>query len=295
MDPSFLIGCLAGFGIILYGIISGDGSVSSFVDVPSLLIVLGGTVFAVIASFPLSSLKEIPKHFMVVVKGKKMDPTIYIDKIVECAQIARKDGLLALEEHAASQDDFFLRESLLLLVDAVEADKVRSLLENDLSNLEARHSNVIGIYDRASGYAPAFGMIGTLIGLVNMLANLDLDAANGTKALTSGMATALITTFYGCMLANLFFNPIGSKLQIRHEQEILCKEIIIEGILSIQSGENPKFIREKLLAFLPSNMRAAAKDAEGEPGQDNGKGKKEKKKAKPEKDKNKKAGKEQDK
>lgn len=286
MDPSFLIGCLSGFAIVFYGIISGEGNIIDFFSVSSLFIVLGGTIFAIIASFPFSTLKDVPKHLMVAIKGKKLDPLIYIEKIVECAQIARKDGLLALEDHASSQEDFFLRESLLLIVDAVEADKVRSVLQNDLDNLEARHSDVISIYERGSSYAPAFGMIGTLIGLVSMLMNLDLDAANGTKSLTSGMATALITTFYGCMLANLFFNPIVSKLQIRHEQERLCKEIVIEGILSIQSGENPKFIREKLLSFLPGHLREEAKKPPEE--QKKGKGKSSAKKGQQNKNSNKK-------
>lgn len=282
MEPSFLIGFLASFGVVAFGIISGKGSVGDFIDVASILIVVVGTFTALIACYPFSTLKNIPKHMMIVMKGQQLDPLQYIDNIVDCAQIARKNGLLALEEYANQQEDIFLKSSLLLIVDAIDADKVREVLENDLAHLEARHGEGISLYERGAALSPAFGMIGTLVGLIIMLKSIDLGSGD-TTALTDGMALALITTFYGSVLANVFFAPIASKLQLRHDREYLCKEIVIEGILSIQAGENPKLIREKLVSFLASNSREAV-DESGEGGEGEG-GKKKKEKKSKKKDK----------
>lgn len=274
MDLTTIAGIVAALALVMLGIGSGIGN---FFDMKSILIVVGGTFAVLAASSPGSVLKEIPKHLKIAVFKPKHKPMVYIDEIVECAQIARKSGLLALEEHANQEEDTFLKESLLLIVDAIDPDKVRAMLGDDLRYMENRHSEAMSFYERGAAFAPAFGMIGTLIGLILMLNNLDLDSGE-TGALTKGMAIALITTFYGSMLANVFFSPIANKLQSRHESEMLCKEIIIEGILSIQSGENPKFIREKLISFLAQKEKAGH-DPEQE-GEDGKKGKKGKRKGK---------------
>lgn len=265
-----IIGIVAAFVLVAFGIMVdlkdgfsfNPGALINFVDVQSVIIVLGGTFAALIASFPLSTLKGIPGHMKTMISGSKHNPNEYIEQIVECAEIARKNGLLALEEHANSMEDAFMKDSLLLIVDAIDADKVRTMLEGDLGYMSARHEQAISFYEKGSALAPAFGMVGTLIGLINMLAGLDLNSADGTANLTSGMAVALITTFYGSLLANAVFMPVASKLQVANEAEILCKEIVIEGILSIQSGENPKFIREKLVSFLSEREKEDALGSE---------------------------------
>ncbi len=239
MDLTTIIGIVVGFALIINGIAldTSDGiayvitNLKNFADAPSAIIVVGGT---------------------------------YIDTLVDFAQIARKNGLLALEEKANQVDDPFFKQGLMLIVDATDADRVKEMLNNDLDNLVARHDEVVGMYERASSTAPAFGMIGTLVGLINMLKSMNLEDSSGASSLGASMSVALVTTFYGCILANLIFNPIATKLRIRHSEEELCKTIIIEGVLSIQAGENPKFLKEKLISFLPQRQRELASEESGE-------------------------------
>lgn len=251
MNITLLAGIVAAFGFVFYGIISGSGEMGWFIDPASILIVIGGTFASLIATTPLSQLKNLPKVFMIaLLKSNRFKPEEMIDQITEFGKVARSSGLLALEEHANNQDDPFFKEALLLIVDAIDADKIRERLTAELDNLDARHSQGIGIFERGAALAPAMGMIGTLIGLVNMLNQMDFDSSGGAASLASSMAIALITTFYGSVLANIVFTPIANQLKEIHASEMLCKEIIIEGILAVQAGENPKFIREKLLSFL---------------------------------------------
>lgn len=266
MDITTIVGIIAGLILVTFGVVFDLEAPSlfvfenlkNFVDIPSLFIVLGGTLSAVVASYPLNNLKQIPKHVKILINGNKYDPMEYIDLLVEFSQVARKNGLLALEEMADKQTEPFFKESIMLIVDATDPEKVKSMLNNDLEYLADRHSDSVGMYEKASSYAPAFGMIGTLIGLVNMLKNIDFTEGSGASSLGGDMSVALITTFYGCILANLVFSPIAKKLSIRNDEEYLCKQIIIEGVLSIQSGENPKFMKEKLISYLSQEQRELA-------------------------------------
>ena len=271
MDLTTIIGIILGGILITFGIVFDMeagvdfAKMINFLDVPSVLIVVGGTLAAVVASYPASMLKQIPKHMKIILDDKKFKPMEYIDLLVEFSQIARKNGLLALEEKANQQTDPFLKQSIMLIVDATDPEKVKSILANDLDYLADRHAEGVGMYEKASAYAPAVGMIGTLIGLVNMLKGMSLDSGTGTSSLGADMSVALITTFYGCVMANLIFMPIAKKLSVRNDEEYLCKQIIIEGVLSIQSGENPKFMKEKLISYLEQRQRDAA-NGEGTPG-----------------------------
>lgn len=266
MDITTIVGIIAGLILVTFGVVFDLEAPSlfvfenlkNFVDIPSLFIVLGGTLSAVVASYPLNNLKQIPKHVKILINGNKYDPMEYIDLLVEFSQVARKNGLLALEEMANKQTEPFFKQSIMLIVDATDPEKVKSMLNNDLEYLADRHSDSVGMYEKASSYAPAFGMIGTLIGLVNMLKNIDFTEGSGASSLGGDMSVALITTFYGCILANLVFSPIAKKLSIRNDEEYLCKQIIIEGVLSIQSGENPKFMKEKLISYLSQRERELA-------------------------------------
>lgn len=258
MNITYLIGTLFAVGFMVIGMML-DGSnfvpnqIMNFFDPASIMITVGCTFAVVIASFPVHMLKSIPRHLAILMNTKKFDPMLIVDQLVDLAQIARKNGLLALEEKANSQEDPFFKQAIMLIVDANDPDKVRSILENDIECMSSRHEDVAAMYDRASSAAPAFGMVGTLVGLINMLKGMDTEG--GTAGIGPAMGTALITTLYGCILAHIIFNPIASHLRTRDEEEVLCRMIIVEGITSIQSGENPKFLREKLLTFLSQNSR----------------------------------------
>ena len=257
MDLTTLIGIFAGVIVVFVGIIWGKeginiGEIVNFYDISSIFITFGGSILMVVASTPIRVLKKIGSHMKIAFLGKKQDPMIAINAIVEYAQMARKSGLLALEEKANQETEPFLQSAILLIVDAVDSEKLRSMLENELENMDTRHAESISMYERGAAFGPAFGMIGTLIGLIKMLRNLN---AGDADALAEGMSVALITTFYGSLFANIICAPIASKLQGHHDAEMLYKTIILEGVLSIQSGENPKYIREKLVSFLAQNQR----------------------------------------
>lgn len=276
MNLTYIIGVVFSIGVMLFGMVSKtvDGSIAfqmdqigNFFDMSSVLITIGCTLGIVIASFPGKMLAAIPKHFGVMLNTKKFKPETYIEQITELAQVARKNGLLALEEKANEQKDPFFKQAIMLIVDANDPDKVREILNNDIDSMSARHDSVAGMYDKASSVAPAFGMVGTLVGLINMLKNMSLDGG-GASSLGSDMGTALITTLYGCILAHMIFGPVATNLRTRDEQEVLCKMIIVEGIVSIQSGENPQFIKERLLTYLAQKQRDMSGGKKGKGGGD---------------------------
>lgn len=277
MDLTTIIGIVGGLLLILFGGI-GVGEIGNFIDVNSIFIVIGGTLAAVVASFPASVLKQTVKHFKVMIQAKRYDTERLIDTLVDMAQVARKSGLLALEERATDLDDPFFKQGIMMIVDATEPEEVRSLLENELNTTAERHEEMISVYEKASAYAPGFGMIGTLVGLVNMLMNMD-PSAGGSSTIGQDMGTALITTFYGCVLAHLVFAPMAKKLTIRNNEEIVYKEIMIEGILAMQAGDNPKFLKEKLVTYLSTKERLRLLDeeaGEAKPKKEKRKGKKKK-------------------
>ena len=263
MNITYIIGILAAFGVMVIGMMQSAaglnvGQIGNFMDPASVFITIGCTIAVVIASFPPSALKAIPSHFKVLMNTKKYDPMVFIERLVELAQVARKNGLLALEEMGNQEQDPFFKQCIMLIVDNNDADQAKEIMMNDIEQASARHEDAAGMYDKASAVAPAFGMVGTLVGLINMLKNMTLDSG-GASTIGSDMGTALITTLYGCVLAHMVFGPIATQLRQRDEEEMLCKLIIVEGIMSIQSGANPKFLREKLLTFLGQKQR----DGEG--------------------------------
>lgn len=276
MDLSTIIGIVLGFALIVWGI--KIPQLGNFWDPQSVALTLGGTVCAVIASFPFSQLKRMGSHFKILLQGSRYNYGALIEQMVELAQLARQNGLLSLEEKANEIEDPFFKEGLMLVVDATEEEELRSRLQNELDNMADRHDAGVSIYEKASSYAPAFGMIGTLVGLVNMLKNMNVDEG-GASSLGADMSVALVTTFYGCILANLIFGPIAKKLRIRNDEEMQYRMIMMEGIISIQAGDNPKLLREKLLSNLDQKTQAKLRDG-GEGGGDDGGGKKKEKKSK---------------
>lgn len=259
MDISTIIGIIGGLGLIVWGILDG-GSLGAFINFPSLAIVLGGTVGALFVQYPLDMITKLPQITAHAFRTKSWAPSELITLMVNFAQKARREGLLALEDEASDVDDDFLKKGIQLVVDGTDPELVRNILEVELNFLEERHKVGQNMYFMMGATAPGFGMIGTLIGLIQMLGQLDKPESVGPA-----MAVALITTLYGSILANLFFNPLAGKLSMRSAEEILMKEVIIEGILSIQAGENPRIVEEKLKAFLAPANRSLA-DAEGQTG-----------------------------
>lgn len=283
MDLMTLLGWVVGFGLVGFGIIYSAATNTApsdinwlafkwFWDPSSVAITIGGCVAALMVAFPLSSFAKIGKHLKICILPKKYDPYTYIDQIVDFAKEARMKGLLSLEDKLNETKDDFLRNSLMLVVDSVDPEKVHNLLQAELDHLDERHAQDRAFYDKGGAFAPGFGMIGTLIGLVKMLQNM-----SDPDSLGPSMATALLTTLYGSLIANLFFSPISNKLRIRHEEEYLCKVLICEGVEAIQAGENPNFIYEKLEKLvLKSKKRKGSGGGEGEEGgesESKGKGK----------------------
>ncbi|MFI3173903.1 MAG: MotA/TolQ/ExbB proton channel family protein [Bacillota bacterium] len=260
MDITSIVGNVLAIVLLVSGI--GIARVGNFIDPGSLLIVAFGTMAAIIIAFPLEVLKQVPKHMKIMFLKSPFEPMYYIDQLEEMAVMARKNGLLALEEKANDMEDPFMQTGLMLIVDATAPEKVKEFLDTDLENTADRHAAAIALYSKAGEFAPGLGMIGTLIGLINMLMGLDLTAGPGN--LTGDMGVAMITTFYGSVMANLMFLPMANKLSLKNDDELLCKQIIIEGVLAIQEGENPKFLKEKLIAFLPNHMKNADKKGGGE-------------------------------
>ncbi|MCL1996884.1 MAG: motility protein A [Defluviitaleaceae bacterium] len=263
MELGSIIGLIAGGLAIVFSMLAGAGwdvgmAVEAFVDPPSLIIVFGGTFGAMFIAYPLKNVLLGFKAFTKIFLPGKMDPGASIKEIVELANLARREGILALEERAGSMEDPFLKKGIMLIVDGTDPSLVRSILETEMTYIEARHSNGRGVWGYMASAAPAWGMVGTFIGLILMLLNLD-----DPDALGPGMATALITTFYGAIVANYLAAPIENKLKFFNAEEIILKEILVEGMLSIQAGENPRIIEEKLKSFLSPTLRALIGEGDG--------------------------------
>ena len=254
MDLASLLGFLLCFGMIVFGIASSAGltNIGRYLDLPSAIITFGGAFFAVMCMNTLKGFIGGMKSIGLIFKAPNLDVSGMITNIINLSNVARKDGLLALEEAANNLDDAFMKKGLLLIVDGTDPELVRGIMETELVSIEARHKKKIAFWDDVGAMGPAWGMIGTLVGLVNMLQQMDDPSSIGPS-----MAVALITTLYGSMLANWICAPVASKLKVNNALEMSVKEIEIEGLLSIQAGENPRVIEEKLKSFL------APKDREG--------------------------------
>ena len=259
MDLASIGGIVLGLVLIVWGIISGGSAIGSFIDTGSILIVIGGGFAGTMVAFPLSSTTSFGKVLMKAMKPNDFKTNEIIGKVIDLANVARREGLLALEEAVSDIQDEFLQKGVMLIVDGTDPELVKNILETELGSLQDRHSSGKGYFDTLGALMPAFGMIGTLIGLVAMLANLSDPSSIGPA-----MAVALLTTFYGSLFANLFWIPLGQKLGVNSAEEQLIRQVMIEGLLSIQAGENPRIIEEKLKAFLPPDVRKTVGTQEGE-------------------------------
>lgn len=255
MDIASIIGIVVGAIVVVFGIIFDGkavnmGSLINFYDLPSIIITVGGSLTGLLAMNSVSSFVSGFKSIGLALKLQTIDEGETIKKIIDLSNIARKEGLLQLEEAANDLDDQFMKKGVLLIVDGTDPDLVRAILETELSCIEQRHKSVIGFWEDWASMAPAWGMIGTLIGLVNMLVALDDPSSIGPA-----MAVALLTTLYGSLIANWLTTPVAKKLGVNNSAEVMMKEVMIEGLLSIQAGENPRVIEEKLKSFLSPAQR----------------------------------------
>jgi chemotaxis protein MotA len=249
MDLGSVIGLVLILALLFGAMAMGVG-IGPYIDIPSVLIVIGGSIGALMVSFKMEQMKNFTKIFMIAIKPPQEDVQELIKKLVEFATQARRDGILALEAAANNEENEFLKKGLSMAVDGNEPDTIRDLLEIDMEQTSSRHKGNALIFDQWAGLAGAMGMIGTLIGLVAMLLNMSDPSAIGPS-----MAVALLTTMYGAMIGNIFGAPIANILGIRNADEELVKTIIIEGIMSIQAGDNPRTLEGKLMSFLPPNER----------------------------------------
>ena len=258
MDIASLIGLILCGILIVFAIVFDEdagalifSNLNTFINMPSILITFGGSFMCVLASGPLKDFINGLKSFTLILKVPKADEGAIIRQIIDLSNIARKEGLLALEETANSLEDEFMKKGILLIVDGTDPELVRNILETELINIDSRHKRLIAFWKNLGAMGPAWGMIGTLVGLINMLKNLSDPDSIGPN-----MAVALITTLYGSLLA--------TKLSTNNDIEIMMKEVMIEGLLSIQAGENPRVIEEKLKSFLSPATRAKMAEGAGE-------------------------------
>jgi chemotaxis protein MotA len=244
MDIFSILGFVLAIGFVLMGILT-SGSLLTFWDLPSVLIVLGGTAGAMLISGKGKNVKQFFKVTSLIFNEPKANNLELINTFVEYSIKARREGLLALEDTVQAIEDPFIKKGMMMIVDGVEPEVIKRVLSLKIKGIIERHSGNRGIFDTGAALAPAFGMVGTLIGLVNMLKNLSDPSSIGPQ-----MSVALITTFYGSLLANLFFMPISKKLKAKTAEEVFQREMTLEALLSLQAGENPNVMKGKLLSYL---------------------------------------------
>lgn len=251
---STILGIISGFALLFIAIFM-QGGVEVFINVPSMMITFGGTIAAIFISFPFSRVVGVLRAVTQAFRKDIQQPSWVIGLMVRLAFKARQKSLLSLEEDVNAVNNRFIRLGLEMVIDGHSSELIRDVLDTELDFLQMRHRSGGNILRAAAKLSPAFGLIGTLIGLITMMRNL--GSAEGMGGLGAGMAVSLITTFYGAMAANLFFIPVAEKLRSRTDDEVLRTRIIIEGIIMLQSGTNPRVLERKLNSFLPPDLRAA--------------------------------------
>ena len=257
MDIASVVGLLLGGALLVLSILIAPGaSFGGFIDYPSMMVVIGGSVAATLICFPLKSFLSMGGVLKNVFFSKAPDVSELIEQLVSLAETARRDGLLALEGRLEDVDNPFVILGIQMAVDGTRPEVIEDIMRTEMEAVATRHRNGKSVVDQLGRFAPAFGMVGTLMGLIIMLGNMD-----DPKAIGPGMAVALITTLYGAVVANLFCLPFAEKLGFINKHELLVMEIIIRGIMGIQSGDNPRVIEQKLNTFIPPKLRAGSQEA----------------------------------
>ncbi|MCI0521598.1 MAG: flagellar motor protein [Chloroflexi bacterium] len=253
MDLATIIGLVLGFVIITVVMIMDGGSPAElFAHPQAIVLTIGGALVAAVISYPMKALGLIPKWLVLTFKGHKSDPNSVIENLVKMADKARRDGLLALEEESKKITDPFLQKGVMLVVDGVDPSQVRAILEIEIHHMQERHEAGINFFNAAGGYGPTMGIIGTVMGLISVLQELDNPGTLGKS-----IAAAFLATLWGILSANMIWLPLAGKLKHNSDEEARYRHMIVEGILSLQAGENPRIVREKLNAFLSPKERKA--------------------------------------
>lgn len=245
MDIATLIGIILGFSALIIGFILEGGHISALFLLPPAIIVFGGTFGAVIASFPIKEIRKIPQWLKIAFTEQNYDVLENYERLVRFAEKARREGLLSLEQEMDEVEDDFIREGMQLVIDGTDPDITREILESNIAVMEKRHKVGIDVFEAAGGYSPTLGIIGTVMGLVHVLGNL-----SDPDQLSKSIAGAFLATLYGVCFANLLYLPIATKLKQKDMMEVAAREMIMDGILSIQAGENPSILKEKLKTHL---------------------------------------------
>ncbi|MEN3042430.1 MAG: motility protein A [Fervidobacterium sp.] len=250
MDITVIIGVVLGFGMMVYGIVSGAGDFATFINIPSLVITVGGAISSAITANKKNVVFGIVKVIMNAIKEPKIDYAGTLRTLVSFSEKARREGLLSLEANLEEIQDPFFKKAVQLVVDGTEPEVLKNMMEIEIDMATSELLDQKGFFDSLGTFGPAFGMIGTLVGLIQMLKSL-----NNPETLGPSMAVALITTLYGSILANIVGIPVAEKIARRAADLELSKRMILEGVLSIQAGENPRVLEEKLKSYLPSQER----------------------------------------
>jgi chemotaxis protein MotA len=259
VDLTTIIGLVLGIGALIGGYMWDGGHISALIVPSAMLIIFGGTAGAIFISFPMSRLKEIGKALKMAFQETKREPGAIIEELVDMATVARREGVLALEQRAQENPNTFLRDGLMMVVDGTDPELTRQILELEMDALEHHHEGWAKIFEAAGGFAPSMGIIGTVMGLIHVLGNLADPGALGPA-----IAVAFSATLYGVSSANLIYLPIANKIKIRSKEQISEMELMLEGILALQAGENPQLIHKKLKSFLHQEHKKAEGDTGGE-------------------------------
>lgn len=250
MDIATILGLTLGIGALLGSFLMEGGHLGALIQIPAMTLVIVGTLGACVITTSMSQLKALPNILKIAIFEKKLNPSELIDVIYDLAQKARKNGLLSLEKELDNIGEPFLKKAIQLAIDGFETNKIKEILEIEISYIEERHKAGATFFQKMGGFSPTLGIMGTVLGLIHALGNLE-----SSSNIASAIAAAFIATLWGVALANLVYLPIGDKLKAKHQDETLCLEIITEGVLSLAMGDNPRVIRMKLLSFLVPHMR----------------------------------------
>lgn len=253
MDLATLIGLVLGFGAVLGGMIMEGGNPMALFNIPSIVIVIGGTIATAFISFPMSRVLGLAQVLMHAFFERGHDPRHTADLLVSMAEQSRREGLLSLEARAQAVTDPFIKKGLLLMIDGTDPERLRAIMEIELAARAERHEQGIQVLEALGGFAPTLGIMGTVLGLINVLGNLQDTSSLGHK-----IAGAFIATFYGVFTANIIFLPLANKLKTKMKHEAHVSEMALEGVLAIQAGDNPRIVREKLDGFLAPKLRGGA-------------------------------------
>lgn len=256
MDIASVLGLVLAVGLVIGSIATGSAPFTAFLDLPSVLVVVGGSIGAAFICFPLRSLLNVPHVTKKVFFNRAESVPALIEQLVSLAETARRDGLLALEGRMHEVHHPFIRLGIQMAVDGTRPEVIEDIMRTEMDAVATRHRDGKSVMDQMGRFAPAYGMIGTLMGLIMMLSDMSDPSTIG-----SGMAVALITTLYGAIIANVVFMPFAEKLGFINKQELLGLEVIVRGIMAIQSGENPRVIEQKLNTFLPPKLRPSEEAA----------------------------------